>query len=195
MQGLSGNTVGREWSGVAARPLPSGARDSRVHTTAAAGAAGVGGAPSWDPFQMVGGITPPAAPVPAPAAPAPVAAARLTDPVSPPDGRCGSSAGDASLVSQGGYFMDENGISRGQQRQARARLQQLPGPHLDGLMRNPSHSSNGSDPIGMYMNFDSPKRFGSPQTGATLGVPVGARPEPRAAAASARCLHGGPAHI
>ena len=156
MQGLSRQHSGQRVVGGMAPYTIGGEGLAGAHNY---GTAGVGGAPAWDPFQMVGGITPQQHQY------------QLQQQQHQSQQQRGllpqfhhqmGGAGPPpmpSLVNQGGvpgYFMDETGISRGSSGE-RSAYAWLPGPHFDGLMRNPSHSSNGSDPIGMYMNFDSPE--------------------------------------
>ena len=155
MQGLSRQHSGQRVVGGMA-PYTIGGEGLAGAHNGGYGTAGVGGAPSWDPFQMVGGITPQQHQYQLQQHRHQSQQRGLLTPfhhqmggVAPPP--------MPSLVSQGGYFMDENGISRGSSGERTSAYAWLPGPHLDGLMRNPSHSSNGSDPIGMYMNFDSPE--------------------------------------
>ena len=152
MQGLSRQHSGQRVVGGMAPYTIGGEGLAGAHNY---GTAGVGGAPAWDPFQMVGGITPQQHQY------------QLQQQQHQSQQQRGllpqfhhqmGGAGPPpmpSLANQGGvpgYFMDETGISRGSSGE-RSAYAWLPGPHFDGLMRNPSHSSNGSDPIGMYMNL------------------------------------------
>ena len=155
MQGLSRQHSGQRVVGGMA-PYTIGGEGLAGAHNGGYGTAGVGGAPSWDPFQMVGGITPQQHQYQLQQHQHQSQQRGLLTPFQHQMGAVGPPP-MPSLVSQGGYFMDENGISRGSSGERTSAYAWLPGPHLDGLMRNPSHSSNGSDPIGMYMNFDSPE--------------------------------------
>ena len=155
MQGLSRQHSGQRVVGGMA-PYTIGGEGLAGAHNGGYGTAGVGGAPAWDPFQMVGGITPQQHQYQLQQHQHQSQQRGLLTPFHHQMGGVGPPP-MPSLVPQAGYFMDENGISRGSSGERTSAYAWLPGPHLDGLMRNPSHSSNGSDPIGMYMNFDSPE--------------------------------------
>ena len=119
MQGLSRQHSGQRVVGGMA-PYTIGGEGLAGAHNGGYGTAGVGGAPAWDPFQMVGGITPQQHQYQLQQHQHQSQQRGLLTPVSPPDGRCGSSA-DAIARASGGLLHGRERHLQGQQRRARAR--------------------------------------------------------------------------